>query len=202
WALDPSNNTATVYVKCDTQPTEPPLPGDDDLEKLLQSAIQVECTTNTAAHNSLVTGLLGAKNTDYEVTQAGNAATVTITKTDLYVSKYNETYPDHTLGENSDLTIGLVYENGAWALDPSNNTATVYVKCTVTPTIPDPTPDDLSKLGDIVNIECTNNSSHETITSAVRGGKDKDYIITHEANSDTATVTILNTDPYVTSYNK
>ena len=202
WKLDPNNNTATVYVKCDTQPTEPPLPGDDDLEKLLQEAIKVECTTNTTSHNPLVTGLLGAKNTDYEVTQTGNAATVTITKTDLYVSKYNEKYPGHTLGENSDLTIGLVYENGAWALDPSNNTATVYVKCTVTPTIPAPTPDDLSKLDNIVNIECTNNSSHETITSAVRGGKDKDYIITHEANSDTATVTILNTDPYVTSYNK
>lgn len=68
------------------------------------------------------------------------------------------------------------------------------------PTIPDPTPEDLNKLGEIINIACTNNSSHEPITSAVRGGNDKDYVITHEANSEKATVTILNTDPYVKSY--
>lgn len=68
------------------------------------------------------------------------------------------------------------------------------------PTIPDPTPEDLNKLGEIINIACTNNSSHEPITSAVRGENDKDYVITHEANSEKATVTILNTDPYVKSY--
>lgn len=68
------------------------------------------------------------------------------------------------------------------------------------PTIPDPTPEDLNKLGKIINIACTNNSSHEPITSVVCGGNDKDYVIAHEANSEKATVTILNTDPYVKSY--
>lgn len=206
WTVASDNGTATVYVKCTTTPVTPPLPDGEILKSILGNAIKVECATENSGHDPIVTGLLGDKDTDYTVTQSGNTATVTITVTDPYVAKYNEEYAGHTLGENSDLTIGLVYDGGNWVLDPNNNTATVYVQCTVPSNIPDPTNEDvrdaLNGAGNIVSIECTNNSAHEPVTSGLRGAAPKDYIITHEPDAATATITIQNTGVYLTTYNK
>lgn len=213
------NSTAyvsvTVYadsLRTVTPPTEEDLVDNkDEIFGAENSAVIVDCVNADVNHANKTSGL---KEDTFSISNlqgdsaSGYYVTVTITKPDTYVEEYNKDFTDVTHERNDSETkiIRLNWEvvqqadGGKKSQWKAAEPATIEVICKEDTTIPDPTPEDLNKLGKIINIACTNNSSHDPITSALRGGNGKDYIIAHEANSNKATVTILNTDPYVKSY--
>ena len=197
WALDPED-TATIRVYCIPDPTA------EDIREL-GAKINVDCDTPNSGHEDDVweEDLRGAAPKDFEIKHdaLSNTATVTIKNTDVYVKVYNEKVaPGHVYQEDgSDLSFGLVYENGKWNLD-TKNTATIHVYC-----IPDPTAEDIRELGAKIKVDCdTPNSGHEDAVweEVLRGAAPKDFEIKHDALSNTATVTIKNTDVYVKVYNE
>lgn len=216
------NSTAyvsvTVYadsLRTVTPPTKEDLVDNnkDEIFGAENSAVIVDCVNADVKHANKTSGL---KEDTFSISNlqgdsaSGYYVTVTITKPDTYVEEYNKDFTDVTHERNDSETkiIRLNWEvvqqadGGKKSQWKAAEPATIEVICKEDTTIPDPTPEDLNKLGKIINIACTNNSSHDPITSAVLGGNVKDYVIAHEANSDTATVTIRNTEFYVTSYNK
>ena len=165
----------------------------------------MDCDTPNSGHEDNVweEGLRGAAPKDFviEHDELSTTATVTIKNTDVYVKVYNEKVaPGHAYQKaGSDLTFGLVYEDGKWNLD-TTNTATIHVYC-----IPDPTAEDIRELGAKIKVDCdTPNSGHEDNVweEGLRGAAPKDFVIEHDELSTTATVTIKNTDVYVKVYNE
>ena len=193
--LDPNPVTFNVY--CIPDPTADEI---RDLGKM----VEIVCDVANSGHEGKTfnESLRGGEGTDFVIEHGplSTEATVTILKTDAYVNVYNShVAAGHAYQkQGSDLSFGLVYENGAWKLN-ENDTATVKVYC-----IPDPTADEIRDLGKMVEIVCdVANSGHEgkTFNESLRGGEGKDFVIEHEPLSDEAVVRITMTDLYVKAYN-
>lgn len=214
WTLVGEKPAARIHVTCDgsvTPPTDPELPGDEDLKDLLNGKISIICTTNTE-HDAITSGLLGDRDTDYTVTQNGNTATVTI-KADKYVAAMDDRYSgsEHEFVEaGSDMSIGLTYDaTNGWTVD-ADDTATIKVKCDAgtTPGTEEPekpTPDDVDKLDikNAVTLDCINTSvNHADVTYDLKSGS---YTIGEVVNggNDLYYVSLtVRPDAYVRDYDK
>jgi len=181
--------SVTVYVdglRTVTPPTEEDLVNNtDDIFGAEKSAVIVDCVNADVNHANKTSGL---KEDTFSISNlqgdsaSGYYVTVTITKPDTYVEEYNKDFTDVTHERNDSETkiIRLNWEvvqqadGGKKSQWKAAEPATIEVICKEDTTIPDPTPEDLNKLGKIINIACTNNSSHDPITSALRGRNGKD----------------------------
>ena len=198
------NDTATIKVQCETAEPEPeviPDPTPADVSGL-GSVVEIVCDVAGSGHTGKVFAqrVRGGAGKDYTIEheELSNKATITIRNTGIYVNLYNEKVASgHALADDSDLTIGLVYGNGAWKLDETDSKATVKVYC-----IPDPTASIINDLGVEIDTVCVvDEDAHGVWTEGLRGGEGKDFVIEHEPLSDEAVVTITKTDLYVKAYN-
>ena len=211
-----AEEAATLGVTCDdgsTTPTEPPLPDEEDLQKLLNEAVTVKCTNGDNAHDPMYETYsvlkegytLGTLQGDEK---SGYTVDVTLLNS-AYLAAFNEkTGVKHELDpetqENPVITLGYVTDSKEWKVE-TKTPAIITVTCKVEmPTVPGE--EDLQKLlNEAVTVKCTNgDNAHDPMYetySVLKEGYTLGTLQGDEKSGYTVDVTLLNS-AYLAAFNE
>lgn len=190
-------DVVNVTVTSKSTPTEPTAPTTDDVIGLsLGNIVNIDCATANTHDTSYALEKGG-----FTVGTVSNSeVTITVDKT-YYLNKYNGTDGTHTedTDKTHDLTVTLKYENSAWSLKDSTDTATIYVKCELAPQEPTaPSAAELAAL-EVVTVDCLNdNVSHADGKYALIA----ESYTASKVSVGKITYTITDIQPYIDKYDE